>query len=59
MSQIFGTTFGITKLVQIGPSLDHWKGLKNLRSQVGLHSPFQDMKHKLWPKKWKKINLLV
>ncbi len=58
MSQKFGTTFGITKLVQIRPSLECWKGLKNLTSQVGLHSPFQDLKHKLWPKKWEKNQIV-
>ncbi len=48
---IFRVQFQRSKLIELKSSLHHWKDLEALISKMGLHDPFEYLKHKLWPKK--------
>jgi hypothetical protein len=46
-------------LVEVGPSLDLWKGLEKKIYKMRLHSPFEDLKHKLLPNEWLTNKLVI
>ncbi len=49
--QIFKEQLQGSKLIGLKISLYHWKFLRTQMSKMGLHIPFEYLKHKLWPKK--------
>jgi hypothetical protein len=59
MFQIFQTRFGEPNLVQIGPFRYLKRSWKVNKCKVGFHSPFKDLKHKLWAKKWLAIKMAI
>jgi hypothetical protein len=50
-SRIFEGRLQGSKFIWLKSSLYHWKALKIYMFEMGLHDPFGDLKHKLWPKK--------
>jgi hypothetical protein len=46
--QIFETKMQITNLVQIGLSLDYWKGLEAQIQKMSSHLSFKDLKVKVY-----------
>ncbi len=48
--QIFREKFQGSKLIELKVFLYHWKALEMQMSEMGLHDPFEYLKHKLWPK---------
>jgi hypothetical protein len=56
---IFIKQFEGSKLIGLKISLYHWKFLKNWMSKMGLHDPFEYLKHKLWPKEGSGIKVSI
>jgi hypothetical protein len=48
--RIFKEVFQGPKLIGLKRPLYHWK-FWNVMSKMSLHDPFEYLKHKLWPKK--------
>ncbi len=49
-SRIFKEQFQGSKLIKVKSSLYHWIDIGTYMSKMGLHVPFEYLKHKLWPK---------
>jgi hypothetical protein len=48
-----------SKLIELKSSLYHWKVLETWMFKMGLHDPFEYLKHKLWPKKGPGVKLPI
>jgi hypothetical protein len=57
--QIFKERFQGSKLIGLKNSLYHWKTLRMQMSKMGVHVPFEYLKHKLWPKVGPRIKVSI
>jgi hypothetical protein len=58
-SRIFKDIFQGSKLIGLKNYLYHWKNLENYMSKMGLHDPFEYLKHKLWPKERLRVKVSI
>jgi hypothetical protein len=58
-SKIFRGRLKKSKLIGLKNSLYRWKTLETWMSKMGLHDPFEYLKHKLWLKEGPKIKLPI
>jgi hypothetical protein len=58
-SQIFKRRLQKSKLIGLKSSLYDGKDLVMYMSKMGLHDPFEYLKHKLWPKEGSKVKFSI
>jgi hypothetical protein len=58
-SQIFRERLQGSKPIALRRSLYHWKALGTQMFEMGSHDPFEQLKHKLWPKEGLGIELAI
>jgi len=58
-SQNFRGQLQGSTLIKLRSSLYHWKDFGTYMSKMGLHDPFEYLKHKLWSKEGPRIKLSI
>ncbi len=58
-SQMFRKQLQGSKLIGLKRSLYHWKALGMKMFEMGLHDPFEHLKHKLWSKEGPGVKLTI
>jgi len=58
-SRMFREQLQAPKLNGLKNNLYHWKAIETWMSKMGLHDPFGNLKHQLWPKEGPGVKLAI